>query len=256
MSAKHTIEQHQDAVTACVILIGNEILSGRTQDQNLGFLAALLNEHGVQVQECRIIPDIHEVIVETVRACRPLFSYLITTGGIGPTHDDITVDGIAAALNLQVEVHPGIAALLRRREVPEEVMQSRLKMARVPSGAELVHSAVGPPGFRIENVFVLAGVPAIMRSMAQSMVQMMAGGRSMHTRAIGTYLRESDMAKPLGEIQQRHPHISIGSYPFFRDGRYGTNLVLRGFDADPLDTLIAELRAMIENVGGEHHNGE
>lgn len=234
---------NKDNVTAGVIIIGNEILSGRTQDVNLNFLAQTLNEHGIQVKEARIIPDLEDVIVKTVNTLRKTCDYVVTTGGIGPTHDDITADSIALALNLEIIVHPEIETMLHSRPASTEVMNSRLRMARVPKGARLVPSSVGPPGFAIENVFVLAGVPVIMRSMAESMVKMMTPGRSVKSRSIKTYLIESEIAKPLGELQNYYPDAEIGSYPFYEKepGLYGTNIVMRSMDTVILDKLYQEV---------------
>jgi len=237
--------QKAEPVSAGVIIIGNEILSGRTKDANLSYLAQIMNDHGVQVREARIIPDIGDHIIHTVNTYRHLHDYVVTTGGIGPTHDDITANSIAAAMGRQVVMHPEIVAMLKRRPASEEVMASRMLMARVPEGAELVPSSVGPPGFVIENVFVLAGVPQVMRSMAQSMVKMMKGGLSVQSRSIRTYLVESEIATPLGEIQHRYPQTDIGSYPFYQEGRYGTNVVMRSTDKATLDAMHQEIESMI-----------
>ncbi len=244
-------------VTACVLIIGNEILSGRTQDVNLAHLAQTLNEFGVQVREARVIPDVEDIIVDTLNECRKAFDYVLTTGGIGPTHDDITADCVANAFGVELEMHPEVEALIRRREAPPEIMEARLRMARIPKGATLIDNAMsGPPGFQLENVFVMAGVPAIMRAMVSTLGNRMQGGKPVRSRSIIAYLSEGHVAKPLGRIQERYPDTDLGSYPFYRHDRYGTNLVMRGTDPDLLDALLEEVRKMIIELGGEYEDPE
>lgn len=236
-------------VGACVIIIGNEILSGRTQDKNLTYLAQILNEHGVQVQECRVIPDIQSIIVDTVNHCRRQFDYVITTGGIGPTHDDITTECIGVAFGVPLLVHPEIETIIHQRPAPEDIMESRMRMALVPTGAELVHSKIGPPGYRIENVFVLAGIPDVMQSMAENLVNMIAGGMQVHSRSVDAHLTESTIAKSLSDIQDKYPEVSLGSYPFFKDNIYGTSLVMRGTSDEQLEQVFNEVCEMIQAAG-------
>ncbi len=221
-----------ETVTACLIIIGNEILSGRTQDTNLAHLSVVLNELGVRMTEARVIPDVEQTIVDTVNHCRAQFDYVFTTGGIGPTHDDITADSIALAFGIEVEEHPEVAALIRKREAPPQVMAARLRMARIPVGARLIDNPTGgPPGFQVENVFVMAGVPMVMQAMASTFDRvMLPGGKPVRSRTVGAFLGESEVADDLAAIQSDFPEIDLGSYPFYRPSGYGTNLVMRGTD--------------------------
>ncbi len=244
-------------VTACVVIIGNEILSGRTRDANLAHIAVTLNEAGVRVREARVIPDVEEVIIGTLNEVRQKFDYVFTTGGIGPTHDDITAECVAKAFGVELEMHPEIEAMIRRRPAPEDVMQSRLRMARIPKGATLVPNPLaGPPGFRMQNVFVLAGIPAVMRGMMESIPAQVEGGRPVRSRTVTVYLGESQVADELRAIQDAHPHVDLGSYPFFRNERYGTSLVMRGTDEAELDAMADEVRAMARRLGTEPIDGE
>ena len=247
----------EDVVTACLIIIGNEILSGRTQDTNLAHLSHVLNELGVQMREARVIPDVESVIVDTVNTCRAKFDYVFTTGGIGPTHDDITADSIALAFEVALEFHPDIVALIKKREAPPEVMESRLRMARIPVGALLIDNpSGGPPGFQIENVFVMAGVPMVMQAMAGTLTkERLPGGRPVRSLTIGAFLGESQVAQDLEELQSQHPAVDIGSYPFFREAGYGTNLVVRGTDPEELASIGEALKLLIENHGAEPYEG-
>ena len=240
-------------VTACMIIIGNEILSGRTQDVNLNYLAKALNELGVRLTESRIIPDIENVIINTVNECRASFDHVFTTGGIGPTHDDITAVCIAKAFDTDIVLHPEIVKLIESREAPPEVMASRMLMARVPEGSRLIENKTGgPPGFQIENVFVMAGVPAVMQAMVDSLdKERLGGGDPVRSRSIGAYLGESQVANALADIQNAHPDVDVGSYPFFRQDGYGTNLVIRGTDETELDEIKEKIRLMIVSFGAE-----
>lgn len=240
-------------VTACAIVIGNEILSGRTQDVNLNYLAKSLNELGVRLVEARVIPDIEQTIIDTVNECRAKFDHVFTTGGIGPTHDDITAESVAKAFGVGVVYHPEIEERIRRREAPPEVMKSRLLMARVPEGAVLVDNPTGgPQGFQIGNVFVLAGVPMVMQAMMSSLTkERLGGGDPVRSRSIGAHLGESTVAVALKEIQDRHPDVDLGSYPFYRQDGYGTNLVMRGTNESELDEMKEEVRRMIVSFGAE-----
>jgi molybdenum cofactor synthesis domain-containing protein len=244
-------------VTACMIIIGNEILSGRTQDVNLNFLAKELNERGVRMTEARVIPDIEDTIVDTVNECRANFDLVFTTGGIGPTHDDITAVCIAKAFGVEVMYHPDIEARIRMREAPPEVMESRLLMARVPKGADLIDNPTGgPQGFQMENVYVMAGVPMVMQAMVSALTKERLGGTDpVRSRTIGAHLGESQVAKQLGALQDKYPEVDIGSYPFYRESGYGTNLVIRGTNEAELDTLLGELRQLITDMNAEAHEG-
>ena len=242
----------EDVVTACVLIIGNEILSGRTQDTNLRHIALQLNEWGIRVRHARVVPDVERTIVDTVREVRAQYDYVFTTGGIGPTHDDITADCIAKAFDRQLVIHPEIAKLIQSRPVPPDVMAARMLMARVPEDAGLIGNPTGgPPGFFIENVYVMAGIPSVMQGMLSTLEGKLRGGAPVRSRSVTVYLGESQIAAPLGRIQDRYPHIDLGSYPFSRDARYGTTLVMRGTRADDLDAMLDEVVAMIVAAGAE-----
>jgi len=242
---------HPTLVTAAVLIIGNEILSGRTQDINLAYLAKKLNEYGIQIREARVVPDIEREIVDAVNALRRRYDYVFTTGGIGPTHDDITADCIAAAFGVDLVVSPEIAALIERRPAPPEVMESRLRMARIPRGAGLIHNPLGPPGFYIGNVYVMAGIPRVMQQMVDSLAGKLRRGATVRSRSVTAYLAESQVARRLGEIQDAYPHIDLGSYPFHREERYGTTLVMRGTDEAALDVMLDAVSRMIIELGGD-----
>ena len=232
----------QTKVTAAVIIIGNEILSGRTQDKNLAFLANILNENGVQIREAKVIPDIESTIIDCVRDYSKNFDYVITTGGIGPTHDDITSESIANAFGMQLVMDKEIEKMIRSRPATEAEMKSRLKMAMIPQGAELVRTSFGPPGFRLNNIFVLAGIPRVMEEMSKSMVKMIRGGSKVESRSLDVFLTESAIASPLEEIQKDFPDLDLGSYPFVRDGKYGTSLVIRGSNVNQLNEAFERVR--------------
>jgi molybdenum cofactor synthesis domain-containing protein len=236
--------------TACVLIIGNEILSGKTQDTNLQFLGFELAKLGIRVAEGRIVRDEVEAIVHHVNECRKAFTYVFTTGGIGPTHDDITAECIALAFGVPLEVNEAAVEVLRRGG--RALNEARLKMARVPVGAELIENTVsGAPGFRIENVFVFAGIPSIARAMFASAVPLLVQGAPILSASVDAYVREGDFAATLEKIQQRHADVEIGSYPFNRDGRYGATLVVRGTDRALLGSVISEIVAALAPLGGE-----
>ena len=235
--------------TACVLIIGNEILSGRTQDTNLQHIARVLGEQGVRVREARVIADVEEEIVSAVNEARAKFDYVLTTGGIGPTHDDITADCIAKAFGVPLVVSEEIAAVIGQRPAPAEVMASRMLMARIPEGADLIDNPTGgPQGFRMENVYVMAGIPAVMQGMISTVS--FAGGSVVRSCSVTAYLGESQVATGLTALQGRHPEVDIGSYPFSSDGRYGTTLVIRGTDRDTLNHVLDAVAGLIR-AGGE-----
>ena len=243
----------EKTVTACVLIIGNEILSGRTQDVNLNYLAKGLNEAGVRLREARVIPDIAEVIVATLNEVRGKYDYVLTTGGIGPTHDDITNECVAKAFGVPLILHAEAKRILeeRYRERGMELNEARLRMAQVPQGATLVLNPVsGAPGFRMENVFVMAGVPQIMQAMFEGVRAELRGGRPVLSRAISCGLAEGQLAKGLGEIQARYPDIDIGSYPWYRRGAYGVSLVLRTPDERRLGLASEEVADLVRVLGG------
>jgi molybdenum cofactor synthesis domain-containing protein len=241
-----------NTVTACVLVIGNEILSGRTQDLNLQYIGTRLNELGVRLREARVIPDLPEVIIATVNECRAKYDYVFTSGGIGPTHDDITSECIAAAFGVALHKHPDAMALLEPYYPPGEFTEARQRMATVPEGAELIHNPVSAaPGFRVENVYVLAGIPSIMRAMFETVTHQLTGGAPMLSRSVRVAVGESVLAEGLGELQRRYPDIDIGSYPAVRRRQFGVSLVLRGTDADLLDRVMEELKDMLRGLGAE-----
>ncbi|NJN52220.1 MAG: competence/damage-inducible protein A [Gammaproteobacteria bacterium] len=240
----------QTTVTAAVLIIGNEILSGRTQDTNLAHIARTIGEWGIRVREVRVVPDIEAEIIEATRALSRRYDYVFTTGGIGPTHDDITAECIAKAFNKALVEHPAIGERIRSRAAPPEVMASRLRMARVPEGATLIDNPTGgPQGFVIENVYVMAGIPMVMQGMLSTLAGKLRGGAVVKALAVTAYLGESQIAAALGEIQDRYPSIDLGSYPFAKDGRYGTTLVMRGTEDAELERMRAEVRSVIEAAG-------
>ena len=239
-------------VTAGVLIIGDEILSGRTQDTNLRDIAKYLGVHGVDLAEARTVSDDIPEIVAALDALRNRYDYVITTGGIGPTHDDITADAVAAAFGVELEEHPEIMAMMAARwgEAPNA---ARRRMARVPVGGVLVKNPVqGPPGFMIGNVFVLAGVPTIMRGMLEDVGHRLKGGAVTISRTVRVEgSGESVIAQPLEAVAKAHPDMSLGSYPFFGDGIFGSNLVLRARDASELAAVVEELIATLTAAGIE-----
>src|SRR5215471_1315439 len=209
-------------VIACVLIIGNEILSGRTQDANLAFLAQGLNGVGIRLREARVIPDDPGVIISTVNEVRAAFDCVFTTGGIGPTHDDITAQCVADAFGVALIVHPEAKRLLETHYPPGQLNEARLRMAMVPEGAVLLPNPISrAPGFQIGNVFVLPGVPSIMQGIFEQLKHRLVGGPKMLSRSISCHLAEGTLAKDLGELQERYPDLEIGSYPYFRRGDFG-----------------------------------
>lgn len=244
--------------TAALVVIGDEILSGRTQDKNVAQVATWLNDQGIRLAEVRIVPDDLDRIGETVNALRAAHDYLFTTGGIGPTHDDITVDAIAAALGVPVIVHPDGRAILEDyyRDRPGGLNEARLRMARVPQGAELIPNPYsGAPGIKIENVYILAGVPNIAASMLEALTGKLAGGRPVVSVTIGARAPESDVADLLRETEAAHPGVAIGSYPFIKDGRYGSNFVIRSEDGELAKSCGAALSERLREAGYEPVEG-
>ena len=242
--------------TACVLIIGNEILSGRTQDANLGFLARGLNEIGIRLREARVIPDDIGAIVSTVNEARCAFDYVFTTGGIGPTHDDITAQCVADAFGVALIVHPEAKRLLETHYPPGHLNEARLRMAMVPEGAVLLPNPISrAPGFQIGNVFVLPGVPSIMQGIFEQLKHRLIGGEKMLSRSVSCHLAEGTLARDLGALQARYPDLEIGSYPYFRRGDFGVTLVLRGTERTRLADATEELKALIRALGGEPQEG-
>ncbi|WP_425107312.1 competence/damage-inducible protein A [Ancylobacter sp.] len=236
-----------EQVTAAVLVIGDEILSGRTKDRNIGYIAEYLTAVGVDVREVRVVPDVEEEIVGAVNALRARYSYVFTTGGIGPTHDDITADSVAKAFGVGIDIDPRARAMLLEYIKPEDLNEARLRMARIPHGAELVENPVSKaPGFWIGNVIVMAGVPTIMQAMLDQVAPKLKTGVRMLSQTVRADAREGDVGGPLGEIAKANPEVSIGSYPFMgEDGRPNTNLVLRSRDAAKLAAAVAQVEAMV-----------
>lgn len=240
----------ENPVTACVILIGNELLSGRTQDSNLQFIGQQLAAQGIRLKEARVIPDVPEVIVETVNSCRAMYDYVFTTGGIGPTHDDITTACVAKAFGKCVIRHPEAVAALSHHYREGELNEARLKMAEVPEGAALIPNPVSAaPGYVIENVYVLAGVPSIMQAMFKALS--LKGGAPIVSESLSAYITEGGIAAELEAIQNRFPEVDIGSYPFFRHGKVGTSLVGRSENPEKLQGAMDAIRAMLESHRAE-----
>ena len=238
--------------TAAILIIGNEILSGRTQDINVAFIARELSAMGIRVAEVRVVPDIEEVIIATVNALRARFTYVFTTGGIGPTHDDITSECIAKAFGQALVLNPEAHRLLFNHYGAEKLNAARLRMAMTPEGAILVDNPVSlAPGYQIGNVFVLAGVPKIMQAMFASLKSRLVGGKPLLSRNVTTFLGEGVIAAGLEAIQKEHSALDIGSYPFEREGRYGTQLVLRGTDPEELQRAQGKVAAMVTALGGD-----
>jgi molybdenum cofactor synthesis domain-containing protein len=236
--------------TAAVLIIGNEILSGKTQDANLQFFGVELAKLGIRLEEARVVRDLPEAIIEHLNECRSKFTYVFTTGGIGPTHDDITAECVARAFDVPLVVHQGAVERLTRGG--RELNEARLRMARVPQGAVLVDNPVSnAPGFRIENVFVLAGIPSVARGMFEQAVPMLARGTPITSAGVDVYLRESDFATALEDIQSRHAAVEVGSYPFSRDGRFGATLVVRGTDPALIERVLEEIVAAMTALGAE-----
>jgi len=244
--------------TAALLVIGDEILSGRTQDKNVAQVALWLNEQGIRLAEVRVVPDDTQRIVEAVNALRERYDYLFTTGGIGPTHDDITVDAMAEAFGVPVIVHPEARQILEDyyRDRPGGLTEARLRMARTPQGAELIRNpSSGAPGVRICNVYILAGVPDIAASMLEGLTGKLEGGRPVVSVTIGARAAESDVADLLRSTEAENPNVAIGSYPFFKDGRYGANFVIRSEDGDLARRTGAILSERLRDAGYEPVEG-
>ena len=233
-------------VTAALIVIGDEILSGRTRDENIAYVASYLTRIGIMLREIRVVADIEAEIVAAVNALRPRFTYVFTTGGIGPTHDDVTTDAIAKAFAVEVVVDPAAVAAMRQRFSDQELTPARLRMARIPHGAELVDNPVSrAPGFMLGNVIVMAGIPRIMQVMLDAVAPRLKKGRPMQSRSVRIEAPEGDVAPGLAAIQAAHPDVQIGSYPFFENGKLGTYVVLRSVEANALDHVLGALWELI-----------
>ena len=243
--------------TAALVVIGDEILSGRTHDKNIAQVASWLQVQGIRLAEVRVVPDVEERIVEAVNALRTAHDYLFTTGGIGPTHDDITVDAVASALGLPVVIHPEARRILEAYYATRGgITDARLRMARVPEGADLIPNRMsGAPGIRIGNVHLMAGVPHIAAQMLDALTGTLEGGAPLLTETIGCWVPESEVADILLEVEQAHDGCQIGSYPFFRDGEVGSNFVIRSTDADALRSCVDSLCQALGEAGFEFTPG-
>ncbi|MGB3319352.1 MAG: molybdopterin-binding protein [Sphingopyxis granuli] len=237
--------------TAAVLVIGDEILSGRTQDKNVAQIATWLDVQGIRLREVRIVPDDEAEIGDALNALRARYDYAFTTGGIGPTHDDITVDAVAKALGVAVVIHPEARAILERYYTTRGgLTEARLRMARVPDGAELIPNRMsGAPGIRLGNLFLMAGVPHITAGMLDALTGTLEGGAPLVARTIGAWAPESEIADVLRAAERDHAGVAIGSYPFFREGRTGANFVIRSTDAAAVAACVAALTVAIEAAG-------
>lgn len=254
--AKDEADADDRPVTAAVLVIGDEILSGRTQDTNVAAIARYVGVHGVDLAEVRIVPDVHEEIVDALNALRAKYDYVLTTGGIGPTHDDITADAVAAAFGVALHEDPEIIAAMVARfgadlDAPGGLNAARRRMARIPQGGfKIVNPVQGPPGFGIGNVFVMAGVPAIMRGMLQDVGHRLKGGKPTLSKTLKvTGTGEGVLAAPLEAVAKAHPQLSLGSYPYFSPEGYGAQLVIRGRDQGEIDAAAAELLDALKAAG-------
>jgi molybdenum cofactor synthesis domain-containing protein len=252
MSANAAEGEGGGLVTAALLIIGDEILSGRTKDKNIGHVADHLTAIGIQLKEVRIVPDDEAEIVAAVNALRTRYTYLFTTGGIGPTHDDITADAVAKAFGVGIDIDERalkpMLAYFERRGV--EVTPARLRMARIPFGGELVENSISvAPGFMLGNVIVMAGIPAIMQVMLDAATRRLKTGKRMLSAALDLYRPEGEIAGVFGELQQRYPDVPMGSYPFYRDGQPGTQLVLRSTSPERLAEAETELKALLNARG-------
>ncbi len=240
----------QTNITAALLVIGDEILSGRTKDKNIGYIAEYLTNIGIDMKEVRVVPDEEEEIVAAVNALRKRYTYLFTTGGIGPTHDDITADSVAKALGLELYEDQRIIDMMLQRLKPEDLNEARRRMARIPVGAEHVANPVSKvPGFRVENVIVMAGVPSIMQAMLDDVAPRLTTGARMISETIDAMgVPEGGYAAGLGDIAKAHPGVIIGSYPQFGEGRFKNQIVVRSKDADSLQAAAAAVREMLTKI--------
>jgi len=235
-----------DIVTAALVVIGDEVLSGRTKDRNIGYVAEKLTETGIQLKEVRIVADDQDAIGEAVNTLRQRHDYVFTTGGIGPTHDDITADAIGAAFGLPVEQDARALDIMRRHFREDQLTPARLRMTRMPVGAALIDNPVSvAPGFSIENVYVMAGVPQIMQGMLDQVLPDLRSGRKILSRTLRVSAKEGDIADVLGEVQALFSDIAIGSYPFHVDNRFGVNVVFRGPDGDRTEAASRQVQAQL-----------
>ncbi len=240
------------SVTAAVLLIGDEILSGRTQDLNLAYIAKGLDQVGIRLREARIVRDSIPEIGVALNHLRKAYDYVFTTGGIGPTHDDLTADAVGAAFRLEVGYHPDAYALLEAHYGAANFNEARKRMARTPVGARLIDNPVSKaPGFQVENVYVFAGIPRVMQAMFDGVLPRLKGGKPLVSRSLSVFLAEGQFGSALSEVQARFPDVAIGSYPFVRQDRYGASLVLRGLDSERVAQAAEATKALLISLGGD-----
>jgi len=238
--------------SAAVLVIGNEILSGRTQDTNTSWIAQKLGEKGINLRESRVVPDEKDKIIAALDALRTAYDYVLTTGGIGPTHDDITADSVAEALGYELEENRQAVEILHQHYGPDNVTPARLRMARMPKGAELIANPVsGAPGFAIENIYVMAGVPQIMQGMLENVLEMLTPGRPIYARTYNCDIQESELAEDLNDLQAKYIYVQIGSYPNFRRGVKGVAVVLRSLEESALEDAANDLLDILRQKGQE-----
>jgi molybdenum cofactor synthesis domain-containing protein len=242
------------AITAAILVIGDEILSGRTKDKNIGYIAEYLANIGIDLKEVRVVPDEEPEIVTALNALRNRYAYVFTTGGIGPTHDDITADCVAKAFGVAIDHDPRAVAMLRERYRPDELNEARMRMARIPAGADLVENPISKaPGFKLGNVIVMAGVPSIMQAMLDNVAATLATGRRMIAESIDAHgLPEGIYAKALGEVAAANPAVSIGSYPSFINGGFRNQIVVRGKEPEAVASAVAAIRTAIAGLQSDH----
>ena len=237
-------------VTAAMLVIGDEILSGRTQDANFAYVAKFLGALGIDLKEGRVVADVEDDIVAAVNALRVRYSYVFTSGGIGPTHDDITADAIARAFGVGIDFHPEALAMLGARYKPGEFNDMRKRMARIPDGATLITNTVSTaPGFQIDNVFVMAGVPMIFRAMLEDVAPRLTRGVPVVSTTISARVAEGRMAAALAKVQESHQAVAIGSYPFYREDGFGVQLVVRGRDREAVEAAAQAIEAAVKHEG-------
>jgi molybdenum cofactor synthesis domain-containing protein len=243
--------QQDGTVTAAILVIGDEILSGRTQDTNTSYIARFLGAMGIDLRECRVVPDVQDEIAAALNALRARYTYVFTTGGIGPTHDDITADAVAAAFGVGIDYHPEAMALMAARyKNPEDFNEMRKRMARIPDTATLIKNSVSTaPGFQIGNVFVMAGVPMVMKAMLEELAPRLQRGAVVHVSTVEAHLPEGQIAAALARIQSGHKTVSVGSYPFYRENGPGTQLVVRGRDAAEVEATAVEIEVAVRSEG-------
>ncbi len=241
-----------EVVTAAMIIIGNEVLSGRTQDKNLSHIATLLGEIGVDMREVRTVPDEMDIVVTTVNELRTRYSYIFTTGGIGPTHDDITAECVAAAFGVKLEKHPLVMQALEKHYTAQGAAfnEARQRMARIPEGASLIENPVSTaPGFVIENVYVMAGVPKIMQAMMENVLPTLKGGEKLSSITVTSSVPEGTIAAHMGALQARYRQANIGLYPFYAASGAGVSVVVRGCDIAMLREIEALIKAHLVSIG-------